>query len=115
MLRLIVKLVGRATERESIFLVRMTDHCRSLTSMGAGTVMGLEGCPVFTRPTAVWKHPERLRTYGEAIWAQKQKARTAKRQAKSKGTAREPAARHQEQQRIQRGRGAQRRVEQKAR
>ena len=65
-LRLIVTLVGRATERESIFPVKMTHHCRSLTSMGAGTVIGLEGRPVFTRPTAVWKHLERLRTYGEA-------------------------------------------------
>ena len=55
--------------------------------------MGLEGRPVFTRPTAVWKHLERLRAYGEARWAQKQKARTAKRQAKTKGTARKPADR----------------------
>ena len=106
MLRLIVTVVGRATECESIFPVRMTRHCRSLTSMGAGNVMGLEltsmgagnvmgleGRPVFTTPTAVWKHLERVRTYGEARWAQKQKARTAKRQAKTKGTARKPAAR----------------------
>ena len=59
---MIVTLVGRATEGESIFPVRMTHHCCSLTSMGAGTVMGLEGRPVFTRPTAVWKHLESLRT-----------------------------------------------------
>ena len=91
-LRLIVTLVGRATERESIFPVKMTHHCRSLTSMGAGTVMGLEGRPVFARPTAVGKHLERLRTYGEARWAQKQKARAAKRQAKTKGPAKKPAA-----------------------
>ena len=92
-LRLIVTLVGTGTERESIFPVKVTHHCRSLTSMGLGMVMGLEGRPVFTRPTAVWRHPERLRTYGEARWAQKQKARTAKRQAKTKGPAKEPAAR----------------------
>ena len=42
-LRLIVTLTGRATERESIFPFKMTHHCRSFTSMGAGTVMGLEG------------------------------------------------------------------------
>ena len=64
-------LVGRATERESIFPVKMTHHCRSLTSMGVGTVMGLEGRPIFTRPTAVWKHLERLRAYKEARWARK--------------------------------------------
>ena len=93
MLRLIVTLVGRAAERESIFPVRMTHHCRSLTSMGTGTVMGLEGRPVFTRPTALWKHLERLRAYGEARWAQQQKARMAKRQAKTKGTAGKPADR----------------------
>ena len=91
-LRLIVTLMGRAMECESIFPVKMTHHCRSLTSMGAGTVMGLAGCPIFTRPTAVWKHLERLRTYGEARWAQKQKARTAKRQAKTKGLAKKLAA-----------------------
>ena len=93
MLRLIVTLLGRATERKSIFPVRMTHHCCSLTSMGAGTVKGLEGRPVFTSPTAVWKLLERLRTYGEARWAQKQKARTAEHHAKTKGTARKPAAR----------------------
>ena len=92
-LRLIVTLNGRATDRESIFPLRMTHHCRSVTSMGAGTSMGLEGRPVFTRPTAVWKHLERLRTYGEARWAKKQKARTAKRQAKTKGTAGKPPER----------------------
>ena len=43
-------------------------------------------------PTAVWKHLERLRTYREARWAQKQKARAAKRQAKTKGTAKKPVA-----------------------
>ena len=52
-LRRIVTLLGRATERESVFPVRVTHHCRSLTSMGAGMVMGLEGRPVFTKPTAV--------------------------------------------------------------
>ena len=57
-LRLIATLVGRATECESIFPARMTHHCRSLTSMGAGLVMGLEGHPVFTRPTTVWKPGE---------------------------------------------------------
>ena len=91
-LRLIVTLVGRATKRETICPVKMTHHCRSLTSMGAGTVMGLEGRPVFTRPTAVWKHLERLRAYGEARWAQKQKTRTTKRRAKTKGPAKKPAA-----------------------
>ena len=62
MLRLIVTLVGKATERESIFPAKMTHHCRSLTSMRAGTVMGLEGRPIFTRPLAAWTHLERLRT-----------------------------------------------------
>ena len=92
-LRLIVTLVGRATERESIFPVKITHHYRSLTSMGAGMVMGLEGRPVFTRPTAVWKHLERPFAYGEAKWAQKQKARTAKHQVQAKGTPKKPAAR----------------------
>ena len=91
-LQLIVTLVGRAMERESIFLVKMTHHCRSPTSMGACTVMGLEGRPIFARPTAVWKHLERLRAYGEARWAQRQKAPTAKRQAKTKRPAKKPAA-----------------------
>ena len=91
-LRLIVTLVGRATERESTSPVKMTYHYRSLTSMGAGTVMRLEVCPIFTRPTAVWKHLEKLRAYGEARWAQKQKARIGKRQAKMKGPAKKPAA-----------------------
>ena len=57
-----ITLVGRATERQSIFPAKMTHHCRSLTSMGAGTVMGPEGRPIFTKPLAVWKHLERLRT-----------------------------------------------------
>ena len=87
MLRLIVTLLGRALERESIFPVGMTHHCLSLASMGAGTVMGLEVHRVFTRPTAVWKHLERLRACGEARWARKQQLRTAKHPAKMKGTA----------------------------
>ena len=113
-LRLIVTWVGRATERESIFPVKMMHHCRSLTSMGAGTVMGLEGRPVFAKPMAVWKHLERLRTDGEARWAQKQKARTAKRHAKTKGPAKKPAEKPPEDQRIRRGSDAQQRVGRKA-
>ena len=87
-----ITLVGRATERQSIFPAKMTHHCRSLTSMGAGTVMGPEGRPIFTKPLAVWKHLERLRTYGEARCAQKQKARTTRRHAKTKGPAKKQAA-----------------------
>ena len=63
-LRLIVTLLGRAIEQESIFPAKKTHHCRYLTSMGASTTMGLEGRPIFTRPTAVWNHLERLRLRG---------------------------------------------------
>ena len=83
-LRMIATLLGRAME-PLIFLAKMTHHRRSVTSMKAGTVMGLEGCLLFTRLLVVWHHLERLRTYGEAKWAQKQKAHTAKRKAKARG------------------------------
>ena len=91
MLRLIVTLLGRATEQESIFPAKMMHHCRSLTSMGVGMVMGLECHPLFTWLLAVWNHLERLRNYGEARWAQKQKAHTAKRNAKAQGKTKKPA------------------------
>ena len=55
-LQLIVTLLGKATEKESILPAKMTHHCRSLTSMGAGVFMGVEGRPLLTRPREVWGH-----------------------------------------------------------
>ena len=57
---LMVTLLGRAMEQGSILPAKVTHHCCSLTSMGAGTVMGLEGRPLFTRPLEVWHHLKRL-------------------------------------------------------
>ena len=114
-LRLIVTLVGKVIERESIFPIKMTHHCCSLTSMGAGTVMGLEGRPVFTRPTAVWKHLERLHAYREAKLAQQKKHEWRSARPKRRAQPRNRRRGGQEKQRIRRGRDAQQRVERKAR
>ena len=64
-LRQVVTLLGKAPEHESIILAKMMHHCRLLTSMGAGRVMGMEGCPLLMRPWALWGHLMRLRAYRE--------------------------------------------------
>ena len=70
-LPLVVNVLGRATEQESILLAKMTHRWGSLASMGAGTIMGLEGRPLFTRRLAVWDHLMTPRAYGEGTWVQK--------------------------------------------
>ena len=79
MLRLITSLMGRSIGQDTILPAKMINHCKSLIPMGAGLVMGLEGRPLFTRPLEVSRHLHRLRTYGEERWAQKQRARQARR------------------------------------
>ena len=61
--QLAVTLLGRAARKESILPVAITTHCRSLVPLGAGTVVGLKGRPLFTRPMAVWHHLKRLQKY----------------------------------------------------
>ena len=45
-------------------------------------VMGLEGRPLFTRPLEVSRHLQRLRTYGEERWAQRQRSKQAQKKAR---------------------------------
>ena len=49
-LKLITSLMGRSIGQDTILPAKMTNHCKTLIPMGAGLVMGLEGCPLFTRP-----------------------------------------------------------------
>ena len=65
MLGLVVTLLGRATGQESILPAKMAPHRRSLISMGASTVMGIEGHPLLVLRKAVWQHLIRLRAYGK--------------------------------------------------
>ena len=83
-LRLIITLMGRSVGQESILPATVTNHYRSLVTMGAGAVMGLGGCPTFTRLRGVWHHLLWLRTYGEERWAQWQKAPEAKHHARKR-------------------------------
>ena len=48
----------------------------------AHTHMGLEGRPLFTRPLKVSRHLQRLRTYGEERWAQRQRSKQAQKKAR---------------------------------
>ena len=80
--RLAVTLMGKAAERESILLARITNHCRSLVPLGAGRVVGVKGRPLFTRPMAVWHPLKRLQWYNVERWAQQQQLRVAKQRQK---------------------------------
>ena len=82
MLRLITSLMGRAVGQDTILPAKMTNHCKTLIPMGAGLVMGLEGRPLFTRPPEVSRHLQRLRTYGEERWAQRQRSKQAQKKAR---------------------------------
>ena len=44
--------------------------------------MGLEGRPLFTRPLDLSRHLQRLRTYGEERWAQRQRSKQAQKKAR---------------------------------
>ena len=81
-LRLITSLMGRAVEQDTILPAKMTNHCKTLIPMGAGLVMGLEGRPLFTRLLEVSRHLQRLRTYGEERWAQRQRSKQAQKKAR---------------------------------
>ena len=81
-LRLITSLMGRAVGQDTILPAKMTNHCETLMPMGAGLVMGLEGRPLFTRPLEVSRHLQRLRTYGEERWAQRQRFKQAQKKAR---------------------------------
>ena len=97
-LRLAVSLLGKAAGRESILPVGFTNRCRSLVPLGAGTIAGVKGRPVFTRPTAVWHHLRRLQQYSAARWAQQQQTRMARRQSKrrlAQGAQAKPAGEQQ--------------------
>ena len=82
MLSLITSLMGRAVGQDSILPAKMTNHCKTLIPMGAGLVTGLEGRPLFTRPLKVSRHLQRLRTYGEERWAQRQRSKQAEKKAR---------------------------------
>ena len=58
---------------------------------GGGRGHGAGRPPPFTWPLAVWNHLGWLRKYGAARWAQKQKALTAKRNAKARGKTKKQA------------------------
>ena len=81
-LRLITSLMGKAVGQDTILPAKMTNHCKTLIPMGAGLVMGLEGRPLFTRPLEVSRHLQRLRTYGEERWAQRQRSKQAQKKAR---------------------------------
>ena len=82
MLRLITSLTGRAVGQDTILPAKMTNHCKTLIPMGAGLVMGPEGRPLFTRPLEVLRHLQRLRTYGEERWVQRQRSKQARKKAR---------------------------------
>ena len=62
-------ILGRAKGRESLLPAAMMNRCRSLITMGARPMMGLDERPIFTRPQVVWHHLMCLRAYGEERWA----------------------------------------------
>ena len=68
-LRLIVTILGRLVGQESILLAAMTNHCRSLITIGAAPVLGLDECPILTKLSTIWHHVTRLRAYGKEQWA----------------------------------------------
>ena len=80
----------------------ITTRCRSLIPLGAGTVVGVKGRPLFTRPMAVWHHLRRMQQYSAERWALQQQAqvsqwkrKTPQGQAKPAGRA-APTAGHRE-------------------
>ena len=81
-LRLAVSLLGKAAGRESILPAGFTNRCRSLVPLGAGTMAGVKGRPIFTRPAAVWHHLRRMQQYSAKRWAQQQQAKVAPQQSK---------------------------------
>ena len=81
-LRMAVSLLGKAAGRESILPAGFTNRCHSLVPLGAGTTAGVQGRPVFTRPTAVWHHVRRLQQYSAARWAQQHQTRVTRQQNK---------------------------------
>ena len=91
-LRLAVTLMGRAAGRESVLPAAITTRCRSLVPLGAGTVVGVTGRPLFTRLAAVWHHLQRLRQYNLERWARQQQQRVARRQHKQRRAQGKPAA-----------------------
>ena len=62
-LQLAVTLLGKAVGRETILPAAITAQCRWLVLLEAGTVVGVKGRLLFTRPVAVWHHLLRLRQY----------------------------------------------------
>ena len=74
-LRLAVTLLGRTLGKESILPAPITTRCRSLIPLGAGTIVGVKGRPLFTRPMAVWHHLRWMQQYSEECWALQQQAR----------------------------------------
>ena len=81
-LRLAVSLLGKAAGRESILPAELTNRCRSLVPLGAGTTAGVKGRPIFTRPAAVWHHLRRMQQYSAKRWTQQQQAKVARQQSK---------------------------------
>ena len=62
-LRLAVTILGKVVGAGSILRPAITARCRSLVLRGAGTVVGVKGMPIFTRPMAVWHHLQGMRKY----------------------------------------------------
>ena len=86
-LRLAVTLLGRMLRKESILPAPITTRCRSLVPLGAGTVVGVKGRPLSTRPMAVWHRLRRMQQYsiqhGTARWALQQQAQVSRRKRKA--------------------------------
>ena len=76
-IRLAVSLLARAAGHESILPAGITNKCRSLVPLGAGTTTGVKGWPTFTRLAAVWHHLRRLQQYSSTRWARQQPAGVA--------------------------------------
>ena len=86
-LRLMMKIFGRAIGRESLLPANMKNQSLSLITKGAGPVRALDKRSIFTTPHAVWHHLMCLRASGEERWAQRQTTHHAKQQATRKRAA----------------------------
>ena len=81
---------------ESIPPVAMTNRCRSSVLLGAGTVVGIKGSRIFTRPMATWRHMPRVWEYTfdrkamqRQLWivCERQKQRKSVQAVKTENTA----------------------------
>ena len=84
--QLAVTLLGKAVEAESILSAATTTRCRSLVPRGDGTLVGVQGRPIFKRPMAVWHHLHRMRKYSSERWARQQQAKVARQRWKQRRT-----------------------------